>query len=302
MFIIKHKGIFFAISGLAVLASLISFLVFGFNLGTDFKGGTIIQVSYPDGRPAIEEVRRAILKLGYDTANVQPTGEKDALIRLRTVNEEEHSQIKEALTLGGQKKVEEASFSSIGPAIGRELARRGLIAISLTIALIILFIAFAFRGVSKPVSSWKYGLIAIVALLHDISIPIGVFSWLGATRGVEVDALFLTALLTVFALSVNDTIVIFDRIRENLRAKKDAAKINFEEVIGQSLDETVIRSFNSSVTIILTLASLFIFGSESTRYFSLALLVGMIVGTYSSIFLAAPLLVAVENWQRRRAK
>jgi preprotein translocase subunit SecF len=185
-------------------------------------------------------------------------------------------------------------FSSIGPSVGAELANRGIVALIGVALLIVLFVAFAFRHVSRPVKSWKYGLIAVLALLHDVTIPLGIFAYLGSKYGSEIDALFLTALLTIMALSVSDTIVVFDRIRENLKNKLGNS---FKETVGISIDETFTRSLITSLTVIFVLLVLFFFGSPTTRDFALVLTLGMFFGTYSSIFLASPLLVTVYGWQ-----
>lgn len=297
MWIIKHRNLFFLFSGLLVVASLIAVGTFGLNLGTDFRGGTIIEAEYTGARPTVEEINTSLSTLDLGTATIQPAGEKGVIVKLRSINESEHASTTAALSIAGKYPVIEKNYSSIGPTLGAELAKKGLIALGIALLFIIIFIAFAFRGVSRPVSSWKYGLVAIVALIHDVTVPTGVFAILGHYKGVEVDGLFLTALLTVFAISINDTIVVFDRVRENL---KNRATGTFEDVVGRSLDETVIRSLNTSLAVIFMLLALFLFGGDSTKNFSLALLVGMTAGTYSSIFIAAPLLVVWEKLQARK--
>jgi preprotein translocase subunit SecF len=192
------------------------------------------------------------------------------------------------------------SFNSVGPSVGKELTRKAILAVILISIAIICFIAFAFRKVSKPISSWKYGIIAIVTLLHDVAIPVGLFVILSHFYGAEVDSLFVVAVLTILGLSVSDTIVIFDRIRENLRNQANVSKTNFNEVVGKSLEQSYIRSICTSMTVILVLLSLYFFGPESTKYFALMLTAGMFFGTYSSIFLASPLLVWVEEWQKSK--
>ena len=188
----------------------------------------------------------------------------------------------------------------MGPVIGAELRQKELIAIALVILCIVLFIAFVFRKISEPVSSWKYGLVAIITLIHDIAIPSGVFALLVHYRAAEIDILFTTALLAILGISLNDTIVVFDRIRENLRRNREMrGKETFEETVGKSLQQTYIRSFNTSFTVILVLLSLFLIGGETTKNFALTLLVGMVAGTYSSIFLASPLLVILNNLQSK---
>jgi preprotein translocase subunit SecF len=184
--------------------------------------------------------------------------------------------------------------------VGKELTRKAILAIVLTSLVIICFIAFAFRKVSRPVSSWKYGIIAVLALLHDITICTGVFVLLSYFYGAEVDALFVVALLTILGLSVSDTIVIFDRIRENLRNQVNVSKVNFAETVGKSLNQSFVRSFCTSLTVILVLLALFFFGPISTKYFAFLLTAGMFFGTYSSIFLASPLLVLAYDWQKKK--
>ena len=189
-------------------------------------------------------------------------------------------------------------FSSIGPVLGAEAARKSLVSIALVLLCIVLFVTFAFRHVSKPVASWKYGLITVFALLHDVFVPVGVFAFLGHFQGVEVDTLFVTALLVVLGFSVHDTIVVFDRVRENLRVAHDQnEKKPFENIVGESINQTFVRSINTSLTTLLALVVLFIFGGEATHMFSLALIIGIAAGTYSSIFIGSPLLVTVESWR-----
>jgi len=193
----------------------------------------------------------------------------------------------ELLSFGGAENLIQKRFNTIGPAIGEELKQKAYIAMGIVVLAIILFIAFAFRKVSEPVSSWKYGFVAILALMHDIIIPTGVFALLGLFTGAEVDILFVTALLAILGFSVNDTIVVFDRIRENLMLNKERNKNeNFAETVGHSLEQTFARSINTSLTTLLVLLTLLFVGGESTKYFALTLVIGVIAGTYSSIFLA----------------
>jgi len=224
------------------------------------------------------------------------------LIRSKDLSEEEHQAI--LIALSEPDKLTETRFDSIGPVIGKELAQKSWVAMALVLAMIIFYIAFAFRkvsgglsGIGKGVSSFKYGLVAVIALVHDVAIPTGIFAILGRYFGAEIDILFVTALLTILGFSVHDTIVVFDRVRENLQ--KGIGE-NFENTVGLSVSQTITRSINTSLTVLLVLLALFFFGGETTKYFSLALIVGIIVGTYSSIFLASPLLVTIYNFQQRR--
>src|SRR3989338_7234300 len=297
MFIIKNKKIFISISIVLVLLSIVSLFVFGLRIGIDFKGGALTEVVYKMNRPIQSDLDAAFKTLELGSVLIQPTGELGYIIKSLDLDEIQHSLLLKTLAQDGKSPLEEKNFNSIGPSVGRELTRKAIIAIVLVSLAIILFIAFAFRKVSRPVSSWKYGLIAVVSLLHDVIIPIGLFTILSRFYGAEVDTLFVVAALTILGLSVSDTIVIFDRIRENLRNKTGDS---FGDTVGKSLDQSYMRSIFTSLTVIIVLLSLFFFGPESTKYFALMLTVGMFFGTYSSIFLASPLLVLVEELQKKK--
>src|SRR3989344_1705731 len=297
MFVIKYKNLFFFLSTILIVGSLWSFWNYGLKLGPDFTGGSILEVTYQGDRPVADAVRNSLAQLDLGPISVQLAGDHDVIIRSKTLTEAEHVAVIKTLPVGIKDEIPtEKRFSSIGPTIGRELARRGIWAIILVVILIILFIAFVFRKVSRSVSSWKYGIVAFIALLHDLIIPTGIFSYLGAVRGFEADALFLTGLLTILGISIHDTIVVFDRIRENL---KKHVGIDFAETVGRSLSETFSRSINTSLTIILVLLVIFFYGATATRDFSLLMAIGVLVGTYSSIFIASPLLVVWQKWSSR---
>lgn len=298
MNIVKYRRIFFVGSLILIAVALASLFSFGLNLGSDFTGGTVMEVEYVGQRPEISAIKTGLSSTKLESLSVIPTGEKGLIIKSKVISEEEKSSINKALSLEGKYNFTERRFSQVGPSLGKELSRKGTIAITLVVILIILFVAFAFRQVSKHyMSSWKYGVAAVIALIHDVIISAGAMSLLGHFYGAETDALFLTALLTVLGLSVNDTIVVFDRIRENLNRHSSN---DYAEIAGISINETYIRSINTTLTIVITLVCLLIFGPESTRYFSAVLLVGMVAGTYSSIFVASNLLVEWEAWQRGR--
>jgi len=297
MFIIKNKKIFIGISVVLVLLSIISLFVFGLKVGIDFKGGALTEVAYDNVRPSQEDVNKAFEAQSFGSVLVQPTGDKGYIVKSRDVNDAEHGLLLNTLTIQGQYPLKEVNFNSIGPSVGKELTKKAIIAITLVSLAIVLFIAYAFRKVSRPVSSWKYGVIAIVTLLHDVAIPVGLFVIMSHYYGAELDTLFVVAILTVLGLSVSDTIVIFDRIRENLRNLAQAKTIDFKEVVGKSLEQSFVRSISTSLTVILVLFALFFFGPVATKYFALMLITGMFFGTYSSIFLASPLLVLVQEWQ-----
>ncbi|MDE2399577.1 MAG: protein translocase subunit SecF [Patescibacteria group bacterium] len=299
MFIIKHKKIFIGISIGLVVLSLLSFFVFGLNVGIDFKGGALSEVVYGGPRPAQADLNQSLKTLNFGTILLQPTGDKGYIVKTRDLSTSEHALLLETLSQKGLNPLTETNFDSIGPSVGRELTRKAILAIILISLAIILFIAFAFRKVSKQVSSWKYGVIAIITLLHDVTIPIGLFIVLSHFYGAELDTLFVVAVLTILGLSVSDTIVIFDRIRENLRNLPTNSDVNFSEIVGKSLEQSYVRSICTSLTVIIVLLVLFFFGPATTKYFALMLTTGMFFGTYSSIFLASPLLVWVEEWQKK---
>jgi len=297
MFIIKYKKIFLSLSIILVLVSVVFIFVFSLKPGIDFKGGALLEVSYPAGRPEISLLENNIKALNINQALIQPTGENGYLIKTRDLNESEHETLSKSISLDGKYPVSEKGFTSIGPSVGNELARKAVLSIIFVIIAIILFITYAFRKVSRPVASWKYGIITIVTLLHDIVIPTGIFALLSHYTGAEVDTLFVLALLTILGLSVHDKIVVFDRIRENLRG---GVKENFAETIGRSTEATIVRSINITLTVIGVLVPLYLFGPETTKNFALILTIGLFFGIYSSLFFASPLLVWVEEWQRKK--
>ena len=290
MFIIKYRKVWYAFSLIIVIASLFSIFKFGLKQGIDFTGGALVEIEYAS-KPDVVAIRQKIGELSLGNALVQPSGDKNIIVRMKDLTESQHQQVLSTALSVGQGK--EIRFDSIGPVIGKELRNKSITAMILVMIMIVLYIAFAFRKVSKPVSSFYYGLMAVVALIHDVTLPAGVFAFLGHYYGVEVDTLFVTALLTVLGFSVHDTIVVFDRIRENL--KDGGNKNDFEKVVGSSVNQTIGRSINTSLTVILVLLAMFFLGGESTKYFSLALLIGVAIGTYSSIFLASPLLVTLQK-------
>lgn len=289
----RYQHIFLSFSGLLVLASIVVLALWGLRLGIDFTGGSLMETEFSGPRPPAEDVRVALEPLGIGAITLQPTGDAGLLARFRDVDEATHQKILAALRAMAEKSgggnVSEKRFDAIGPVIGRELRDRAIWALLLTIAVIIAYIAWAFRHISEPVASWKYGVAAIAALLHDIVIPAGVFAALGHFKEVEIDALFITALLTILGFSVHDTIVVFDRIRENLRNLKRSEP--YRDTVERSTRETIARSVLTSLTVLFVLSAVYMFGGASTQYFTLALIVGVVAGVYSSIFVASPLLV-----------
>jgi len=301
MDIIGHRKIFLSIAAALVGLALVAIAVFGFREGIDFKGGTLwtFKAQAKDGSvpsvPAMEQLFTTTLGVSDARVAYNPTSE-EFLVRLTAVGESDHQAY--AAKLGSNfSTFTESSFQSIGPSVGAELRQNSLIAIALVLVGISLYIAFAFRAVMKPVSSWKYGWITLITLFHDVLIPAGLLAVLGQYLKVEIDGNFIVALLVVMGFSVHDTIVVFDRIRENLFL--DRGRRDFGTVVNASVNQTIARSINTSLTLILVLVALYFTGPANLHYFVLTLLVGVTTGIYSSIFVASPLLLV---WQRFSAR
>jgi len=277
-----------------VLSSILAVAFIGLRFGIDFTGGSLLEVEVQQPVQA-EEVRVSMADVGYTNLSIQASGEQGLIIRTEDLTEEEHQTLLTALE-GQIGEVEELRFDSIGPVVGEELRRTATTGIVVTLLLIGLYIAWAFRKVTEPVASWKYGFLTIFAAFHDVVITVGAFSVLGYVYGWEIGTAFVAAILTILGYSINDTVVVFDRTRENLLKRVGDT---FEETVEVSIEQTITRSINTSLTTILALLAIFLFGGDSTRPFACALMIGIGVGTYSSIFLASPLLVA---WELRKKK
>ena len=302
MIFVRHRGIFFALTGIITALALGSLWLYGLHLGTDFTGGSLVEVSYDGMRPAAEALTHNLEDAGFKGFSLRESGTDTYILRSALLTDEQRNNLAAIFSYqAGTAHVEQ--LTEVGPTIGLELRNKALIALGLVLLCILLFIAFAFRKVSQPVSSWIYGLIALVTLIHDVIVPVGFFAALGYFHGAQVDTLFVTAILTVLGFSIHDTIVVFDRTRENLRINHDRnRKEDFAETAGRSLNQTFVRSINTSLTVLITLLILYFIGPASTKDFALTLLVGIIAGTYSSIFLATPLLVQVEKWRGQKKK
>lgn len=301
MFVVTYRKWFYALSAVLLAVSIGAMVVVGFNFGIDFRGGTITQVAYPGERPAIESVRSSIDSLNLGTYMLQPAGDKGYLVRTRELTGAEKEPFLQALSQKASTTVER--YDSVGPVVGNELKKKAYTAIAVVILGIVLFITYAFRKVSEPVPSWKYGLATVIALLHDVVIPTGIFIIYTKWTGAEIDILFVSAILSVLGYSVHDTIVVFDRVREHLRINKEEKNREaFDVTVGKSVKETFGRSINTSLTIFLVLLVLFLIGGSSTKDFAFLLLIGVVAGTYSSIFIASPLLVTLEKMQSKKAK
>lgn len=311
MFIIKNKNLFLGFTVLLVIVSCVVVGVYGLKESIEFAGGSVMEVAYKapvtaasstpavaSTRPPLDVIKQDINKLSFGSVIVQPIDQEGLLVKTRSLTEQERLGLLSALSKGGTVNVEQQQFNSIGPVIGAELRTKSIYAIILVILLIMLYISFAFRKVSHPVASWKYGIVAIITLVHDVIVPTGFYALYSHFTGAELDVLFVTAILAVLGFSIHDTIVVFDRIRENLKYR--GAKESFGEVVGKSLSQTFTRSINTSLTVVLTLLVLYFVGGETTRNFSLLLIVGITAGTYSSIFFASPLLVEMERWQAKK--
>lgn len=294
--IIKHYKFWFGLSAALFIASIISLSVFGLRFGVDFKGGTTTQLSFKSA-PDLNKVKEAVSK-NVDAAQIQTAGTSDVIIKTTPLEKEQHDKM-EADVKAAAGDFTEVSYTAIGPTIGKELRTKAVWQLILVSLGIVLYIAYAFRKVTKPITPWKFGWAAIIALLHDLFIVVGLFSILGHFFKVEVDSLFVTALLTVLGFSVHDTIVVFDRIRENLKTE---AGHPVDYIVNHSINQTIVRSLNTSLTVLFVLLSLVLFGGETIRYFVLALFVGVLAGTYSSIFIASPLLVLWDRWANKRKR
>lgn len=327
--IIQKRKIWLSVSGVLVVLSIIFLALWGLNFGLDFTGGSLLEVKFLGIQPTVADIQNELSDLGLNSLVIQPTENNTMILRFQETSEEVHQEIltklknfalnKESIenktddlkiiregdeniaeisltdvTIGKGNGIEELRFDSVGPSIGRELKSKSFKAIIIVLVMIILYIALVFRKVSKPVASWKYGLTAIIALFHDVLITLGIFAVLGRFYGVEINTPFVAAILTVLGYSVNDTIVVFDRIRENL-PKSDE---DFAGTINTSVNQTLTRSINTSVTTLLVLLSILFFGGSTIRGFILALSIGVFIGTYSSIFIASPVLVIWEKLKR----
>ncbi|MCA9366358.1 protein translocase subunit SecF [Candidatus Kaiserbacteria bacterium] len=321
MRIIQYKNILIALGLAAMLVSAGLVFKYGLNLGIDFTGGALTEVVYETQPEKAElESNLSSMELGDYSLRVttDETGRAGYILRSRDLSEPERVQVQEVLTAAGQGG-EITRFTSIGPVIGQELKDKAVWAIGGVVAIIVLYVAFAFAGVGKPVGSWVYSFITIFVLVHDVLVPSALMSLLGKFAGIEVDVLFVMALLAVLGYSVNDTIVVFDRVRENLiKYRQEKKKVRrdefgqkheeidytfdkpFSEIVGISVSETLLRSFNTSFTTFLALVALYFFGGDVTKTFALVLIAGVVAGTYSSIFLASPLLVWYASWQEKK--
>lgn len=297
--IIQKRKIFLTFSTLAVVGSILALIFWGLNFGVDFTGGSLLEVSFKNYQPTVTEIQNSLQEIDLHGLVVQPTNDS-IILRFKESSEEVHQAVLGKLQTFAAAKtdatVTELQFDAVGSSVGQELKSKSFNSIAIVFIMIILYISWAFRKVSKPVASWKYGVAAIIALIHDVLFTLGVFSVLGHFYGVEINTPFIAAVLTVLGYSVSDTIIVFDRIRENLPKSQE----NFENTVNRSVNQTITRSLNTSISSTLALIAILFFGGDTIKDFALALVVGIFVGTYSSIFIASPVLVIWDNLTRRK--
>lgn len=300
--IIQKRKIFLSLSGILIAAAIFALFTWGLNFGVDFSGGSLLEAEFTNYQPTITEIQDSLREININNLVIQPTEDQTFIIRFRDTSEETHQAVLEQLNMLALSQ-ENASFKElrldlVGPSIGQELKSKSFNASIIVLIMIIVYISWAFRRVSKPIASWKYGVAAIIALGHDVLITLGVFAALGYFYNIEINTPFIAAILTVLGYSVSDTIVVFDRIRENLPKSHE----DFENTINTSINQTITRSLSTSFSAMLALLSIFLFGGSTIRDFALALLIGIFVGTYSSIFIASPVLVLWHNLMKNIPK
>lgn len=289
MKIIQKRKYAYVFSIAVTTLSMVALAVWGLKFGIDFKGGTLMEVQFTvEPAPESKQVIAALEPIGLQSLTVQPTDNNAILLRYLSSDEHANDQVIEKLK-GIDKDVKQLRTNFIGGSVSGQMKKNAIMGVILASIGIALYIAWAFRRVAYPVTSWEYGIGAVIALGHDILVTIGAFAVLGHFYGIEVGVPFIAALLTILGYSVNDTIVVYDRVRENLL--REHGKVDFEETVNRSLNQTLGRSVNTSMTVIITLIAITLFGGESIRYFSLAILIGVGFGTYSSIYVASALLV-----------
>ena len=286
--IVGKRNWFFLISICLLVPGIISMLAVGFNLGIDFSSGTVMTLRF---NPTVEQsaLRQQMSQLGYGDATIQKTSDGDFLVRTKDINSDQKIALIDGLKKGLSVDVTIRDFATVSPLVANEVARNAAIAVLVASIFMILYIAFAFRHMPSP---FKWGFSAVIALLHDVLIVMGVFSILGWLVGYQVDSMFIVAMLTIVGFAINNTCVVYDRIRENVR--KGISK-DFATTVNSSILETIARCINTSLTVILTCLALYLFGGVTIQQFIMALMVGVLVGIYDSIFVAGPLLVL---WER----
>lgn len=295
MNLIKYRNWFFGLSLLLIIPGIIALSLWGLRLGIDFAGGTLWEIKFDQQEISSHVVFQYLKEQQEEISSVAQTNENSVLLRMKSADETKIADVKNKLN-SKFGKTTDVRLETVGPTISQELTQKAFVAVLVSILAIVLYITWSFRQVPKPTSPVSFGICTIIALVHDVIVVVGIFAILGHFLNIEIDSLFITALLTVIGFSVHDTIVVFDRIRENLKKHPSFA---FEEIVNHSILQTLARSLNTSLTVVFVLLALLLFGGASIKTFVLALLIGIISGTYSSIFNAAPLLVV---WRKLRTK
>jgi preprotein translocase subunit SecF len=290
---LRYRKIYFIFSGILVIGSLACLLLFGLKFGIDFLGGSILEIDF-ENRPENSVIQEKLEGLNLEEIIIQPIGEQGVILRLKNIDEVSHQAILK--NLEDISKLKELRFENIGPTIGKELRQKTIILVIVSLVALLIYIAISFRKVSWPVSNWMYGVVSIVTLTFDVLIPIAVFALLGKFYNIQFSISIVTALLTILGYTINDKVIIFDRIRENLLRSRES---NFEGLVNKSLNETLWRSLSTGTCTLLVLFFIFFLGGETLKYFSLTLIIGIVIGTASSIFLAGPMLVAWLKWRKK---
>ncbi|MFA5086687.1 MAG: protein translocase subunit SecF [Candidatus Paceibacterota bacterium] len=302
---LKYTKIYFAVALIAVGLSLYAIFAFGLNMGIDFEGGSSISVSYKNDRPGMEEIKSSLSGIeDMDGVQIQPMGQKEVVLKInkKDISSSVYHNVITQLATTGEIDENSASIETISPLIGKELKDKTVVVVIVALLAMLAYIALAFRNVGKPISSFQYGFSSTLMLFHDVVIPLGVLAVMGKYFGAQLSIPVITALLTVVGYCINNTVVVFDRVRENLQKDR---KSSYDEIVNKSLNETIARCINTSLTVIIALIPLYYFFSneESLKYFAITMGTGVIVGIFSSVFLASPLLVAWNNYrQKRRGK
>ena len=295
---------FYTLSITLVLMSIIALAVFGLPLGIDFKGGSLMELRFlPTTSGSVKtldgpQVKKVLEELDLGSIRIQTTDDNSLILRFREVDESTHKNILNKLNATSDISIEEIRFDSVGPIIGEETTNKSIEAIIFVLIMIVVYVAFAFRKISFPIKSWRYGLVALLTLFHDVIITLGIFSVYLYFMGGEVGAAFVAAVLTILGYSVNDTIVVFDRVRENLL--KLGGRLDFDTLVARSVKQSLMRSINTSLTTLFVLLAIFFFGGVTIKDFVFVLIIGIIIGTYSSLALASPLLSTWVKWQEHR--
>ena len=301
---LKYTKIYFALAVIMVGLSLYAIFAYGLNMGIDFEGGSSINVSYKNDRPGTEQIKNSLSGIEeMSGVQIQPMGQKEVVLKVnqKDISSTVYENVITQLKTTGEIEDNSASIETISPLIGKELKDKTFVVVLVALIAMLAYIALAFRNVSKPISSFQYGFSSTLMLFHDVIIPLGVLALLGKCYGAQLSIPVVTAVLTIVGYCINNNVVVFDRIRENLMKDR---KSSYSEIVNKSLNETFARCVNTSLTVIIALVPLYYFFSneESLKYFTLTMGIGVIVGIFSSVFLASPLLVAWNEYRQKKGK